>query len=491
MMAGSFVPPPETATDGETWPERLLWPSLAVAFSLAGAGLIRLTGGNWMVVPGLAAALVFGLLLVHCLELGVYVLLASALVLEQFQIFGLDNILTMKIPLYLNLNLITGIGPLVFNPIELLMGAMVLIWFLRAVTSRRWHLRPVPGGWVALIFGATLTAFVLFGLLRGGKFTIALWEVRALYYLLAMFFISTQLLRTRHQVSVCLWIIVIGLALKGLQGCWRFFVDLGGHLGEIPAITGHEDALFMTTAFVFLMACFLQEYRDRLFWVLLITMPPVFLTFILTQRRIAYGTLVMSSLIVFAFLPRRGKMLAVTCAAPIVLLGMLYTAAFWNSTHTIALPIQQVKSVFAEGEQTDSSNTYRDIENFNLKQTIRSFPLGVGFGNKYLVIIPLAEVDFPLWDYIPHNCIYWMWAKTGWLGFIAFWLFFGSLLTQMAIDVRATGDPWVKSVLLMVLTFVFSQVVVAYYDLQITFYRNMIYLGIALGMWAQLRGEEA
>ena len=264
------------ASDGETCLERSLWRIIAAFFCVAGAGLICLTGGQWLAVPGVLAGMAFVILLARYLELGVYVILAVAIVIEQFKIFGLDNIVTLKIPFYLNFNLITGIGPLVFNPVELLLALMGLVWFMRAVTSREWTLRPIPGGWVVLLFGATLTVFVLFGLSRGGVFKVALWEVRALYYLLAMFFISAQVLRTRRQVEVCLWIIVIGLAIKGIQGCWRFFVDLNGHLGEIPAITGHEDALFMTTAFVFLLACFLLGHRDRLFWVLLMTTPPVF-----------------------------------------------------------------------------------------------------------------------------------------------------------------------------------------------------------------------
>jgi len=266
------------ASDGETCLERSLWRIIAAFFCVAGAGLICLTGGQWLAVPGVLAGMAFVILLARYLELGVYVILAVAIVIEQFKIFGLDNIVTLKIPFYLNFNLITGIGPLVFNPVELLLALMGLVWFMRAVTSREWTLRPIPGGWVVLLFGATLTVFVLFGLSRGGVFKVALWEVRALYYLLAMFFISAQVLRTRRQVEVCLWIIVIGLAIKGIQGCWRFFVDLNGHLGEIPAITGHEDALFMTTAFVFLLACFQGRDRDRLFWVLLMTTPPVFLT---------------------------------------------------------------------------------------------------------------------------------------------------------------------------------------------------------------------
>ena len=478
---------PAADSDGESPFAGLLRLLFATFLSIVAALLVYLTAGSLFVVPGIVVAAVCLVLLVRHLELGVYFLLGAAIFVEQFHIFGLDNIPALKIPLYLNLNLVTGIGALVFNPIEALLGLMVLIWLLRAATSRQWRLRSIPGIVPTVLFLAVLAGYVVFGLARGGQFTVALWEVRALFYLLGVFFIATQVLYTRRHITICLWIIAVALGVKGLQGCWRFFVTLGGHLGDIPAITGHEDALFLSTGFILLLACVLQGVRGRLVWFLALTTPATLLTFIVTQRRIAYGTLSLSSIITVLYLPRRARLLALKCAVPLALAGVIYTATFWNSSSTVALPIQQARSVFATGSEADSSNTYRDVENFNLQQTIRSHPVGVGFGKKYLIILPLAEVEFPLWDYIPHNCIYWMWAKTGWIGFIIFWLFFGSLLTRLSIDVRNTRDPRDRALLLMVLTFVFSQVVIAYYDLQITFYRNMIYLGVALAMWTAVR----
>ena len=55
------------------------------------------------------------------------------------------------------------------------------------------------------------------------------------------------------------------------------------------------------------------------------------------------------------------------------------------------------------------------------------------------------------------------------------------------IDYRAMQDPYFKAIALMVLTFIASQVIVAYYDLQITFFRNMLYLGTAMALVAVIR----
>lgn len=454
----------------------------AVAASCMGAFLLYLTNASFLLVPGLCVGVIFLVLLGRYLEVGIYVLLAASLLLEQFQIFGISNIITLKIPFYLNLNLITGIGPLVMNPVELLLGLTVALWFIRVITSRELNLRFIPNIGIAVIFLSMLLFFTCYGLAMHGDFKSALWEIRALYYLCAMYFLVSQLIRTRLQVTICIWIVIIAISIKGLQGCWRFFVTLGGHLGDIQAITGHEDALFMSTMFILMVSFFFMESRKKEFWFLLASFPFSFLTFILTQRRIAYGVFAISAMIVILLIPRAKKILALKLFLPIIPVLMVYTAVFWNSSSMLALPIQQVKSVFETDEKEDTSNVYRKVENFNLKQTIRQFPQGIGFGRKYLIIIPLAEVDFPLWDYIPHNCIYWMWAKTGFAGFIIFWLFFGTAIVQAVINYKKMKDPYFRAVSLMVITFIASQMIVAYYDLQLTFYRNMIYLGSSMAL---------
>ena len=172
---------------------------------------------------------------------------------------------------------------------------------------------------------------------------------------------------------------------------------------------------------------------------------------------------------------------------------MIYVAAFWNSGSKLGMPVQKIKSVFVEqkGTEDESSNFYRKAELINLKETIRHHPFGIGFGNKYEIIMPLDAVDFPLWDYIPHNCIYWMWVKTGFVGFTIFWLFFGTAIIQASIDYRNMKDPYFKSVALMAISLIVSQVMIAYYDLQITFFRNMIYLGITMAIATSIRRIEA
>ena len=413
-----------------TWPARIKPFALAVLLSVLGAALLAVANGSPVIIPALCGGLAFVVLLAAHLELGIYIMLGAALLLEQFQIFGIHDIVTSKIPFYLNLNTTTGIGALVINPIELMIALLVGLWFLRAVVSREWHLHPVPNAGVAVLFLIMLVFFTGYGLARGGNWKVSLWEIRALYYLCIMYFLTTQIIRKRRQVETCMWIIFIMVAIKGLQGCWRYFVTLHGNLGTIRAITGHEDALFFSTVFLLMAGFFFHGYRGRILTFGLTFLPTTFFTFLLAQRRIVYGTVGFSMMVMVAMLPREKQILAAKAMAPLAVLLLLYVGAFWNSGSRIGMPVQKIKSVFVEkkGTEDESSNFYRKAELVNLKQTIRDHPLGVGFGNKYEIVMPLDKVDFPLWDYIPHNCIFWMWVKTGFVGFLIFWLFFGTAI---------------------------------------------------------------
>jgi hypothetical protein len=492
-MAGSSFPRTPVTADPFTLQERMKPVVLAVLLSLLGAALLAVTNGNLLVIPAFCGALAFLFLLTRYLELGIYIMLGASLLLEQFQIFGITDIVTQKIPFFLNLNLITGIGALVFNPVEVMMGLMFGLWFLRAVTSREWHLYPIPNFGIAVVFLGMLIFFTGYGLARGGDWKASLWEIRALYYLCIMYFLTSQIIRDHQQVRVCIWIILVMIAIKGLQGFWRYVVTLQGDLTGIRAITGHEDALFISSVFVLMASFYFLNYRGPEVKFSLAFLPTTFFTFLLAQRRIVYGTLGFSLFVVVAMLPREKKIIAAKAMAPVLVLLVIYVAAFWNSGSKLGMPVQKIKSVFVEqkGTEDESSNFYRKAELVNLKQTIRHNPMGIGFGNKYEIVMPLDKVDFPLWEYIPHNCIYWMWVKTGFGGFIIFWLFFGTAIAQAVIDYRNMKDPYFKSVALMVLSLVASQVIIAYYDLQITFFRNMIYLGIAMAIATAIRRIEA
>ena len=465
--------------------------------SALAAALVVLTNGNGWVVPVVCGAVTFTFLLVRQLELGIYLLLAAVLLLDQFLVWGIKApFAEQAMKFYLNLNSTTGIAALVCNPVELLLVLLLAAWFLRAAITRQWHLHRVPNLSVAVLFLFMLFFFTAYGLLRaGGNWKAALWEIRPLYYLCGMYFLTMQLIRTRQQVRVCVWIIILGLAFRGLLGCWRYFITLHMKVSEVRAILGHEDSLFFVTGFLLLAGLAFLGYRGREWKFLLWTAAPNLIAFVFNQRRVTFGVLGFCLGLVVLLLPRSQMLRALRVVIPLAILVASYTAVFWNSSGAMAMPAQKIKSIFVtqEGTADESSNAWRKMELLNLRATIRAYPQGIGFGQKYLVVVPYQDIGnfFPLWNYIPHCAIYWIWVKTGFVGFMIFWLFFGVAIVQAMIDYRAMRDPYFKAMALMVMLFIVGQVIVAYYDLQITYYRNMIYLGTAMALGAVVRRIDA
>jgi hypothetical protein len=108
--------------------------------------------------------------------------------------------------------------------------------------------------------------------------------------------------------------------------------------------------------------------------------------------------------------------------------------------------------------------------------------LGVGFGNVYEQPIPLVNIRFPLIDYIPHNQILWVFVKMGAVGFFAFWFYFKSVDAKANQLFHRLDDTYLKAVMMMITLSVINQMVVSFFDLQLTYYRNMLYLGCLIGM---------
>lgn len=488
MSHAATAPYPERQLPADPW----VWgrPIFAVLCSLLVGAIVVFTDGN--VAAAAAPPIAIGGLLALVIEprRAFSILLFGALMFEQYQIFGLDAPVTLQIPFFENFNNSIGV-PLPTNPVECLIGLMAVTHlFTMLVTRRRgftWHPFMLP---VALI-GLMLAFFMALGIAKGGPINIALWEVRALFLMVATFFVGSQLVKTYRDVVINTWMILIPMAIKGFQGVWRYYVDLGGDIGDVPAITSHECAVFIMT--VFILTAGLLFFRGQMVMVAfnLVTFPTTAFTFYWSMRRVAYGAVVFGIIILFLFLPRWQKLFFVKLVAPLVPMVALYFAVFWNTPTGPGMPVQLVRSIFGEDAsgQEDSSNTYRDDEKINLVHTIRTYPLGSGFGQKYLIVKHMDEVDFPLWDYIPHNCILWMWCKTGMFGITTFFASVALIIIQCMIDFRTSVRPLYKALLIVLIVFWVNQVIVAYYDLQLTFYRNMVYMGAFMALMVPIHQE--
>lgn len=477
--------------------ERLAGTAGLLVIALVCAIALVLFTGPLPLVLGLGA-----LLLVVAISLrpriGLYLLLFCALFLEQWGIVGLDP-LTARLPFYNTLAGTYGF-PLPISPVEMLL-LLTLAGVLLPHVARRGAAFVRGALFVPmLLFLGFVVASIAFGLAGGagtGPFDPrAAWEeTRAFFYLAVTYVLACNLIQTRSQLQTFTWLFIAAVGLKSVQGIVRY-ADVRANGLQVDAITGHEDVVFFA-AFVLLIAALLlfggrlEEAARRQVRVMLVVLPPLVFTLLVTNRRLGFVVLAVGLGLLAVLLLRTRRDLFIRLV-PVVLVGTgIYLALFWNGTGALSEPIRAVRSLVAPATQRDiSSNAWRGLENTNIDYNIRTAPItGLGFGRPYSFVVaqpPLDATGFTYWRYIAHNAIYWVWMKMGLIGFILFWNLMGSAVVLGLVTFRQLRDGYLRSLALVVAGVVLMQVIFSYGDLGLTYSRSMIFLGCMLGVLARL-----
>lgn len=463
---------------------------LVVAGCIAAIGFgILFTNGSILV--GFAPVVLLGLVLLtwYRIDYSFFVMIGLVLLFDQYRIPGFEP-LTSQLEYFKNIKEISYLPTIsggVANPIELHLFLIFIVWFLVLSIKKEFEFNRVAV-WAAFLFlfGWLGFSFAM-GLKSGGEFLKALWEVRALGYFAVLYLVIPQIIKSKQQLKILIWIFIVVISIKAFQGVARF-AWLGFSFQGWPTLTSHEDPVFINTLFILLFSFWLFNYQKAQRRVLGTLFILLVAGFFVGQRRAAIASLTVSLVAFFMLLPAAKKWTFTKVAAPVMLLLVLYGAAFWNADNKLARPVQMVKSsLYTQKENLSKedyySNLFRKYENYDLAVTTRQYPVvGTGFGKKFVQPLDLADIQFPLRDYIPHNQILWVVAKTGAIGFFLFWFFFNCFAFQGAALLQHLKSPYLKAVCMMIVIAVINQMVVSFFDLQLTFYRNMVYLGTLMGL---------
>jgi len=447
-------------------------------------GLLLLSGGPRPNPAIIAALIIFAAAVAIFYEprYGVYLTLFFALV-------G-DNTMLPWYPFYKNLSSVESLffldKALIFSPLEIFLVLTTISWLGRAAMQRKLDFYSGPLFWPTMVFTAFVFVGLAYGLARGGDANIALWEVRPILYMPLMLVLVSNLVTKREHVSHLLWAIMIALLIEGIVGSLTYFLVLDGDLGRTDSLTDHSAAMHLNTIFIFGIAAWLYRASPVKRIILPLMVLPVLFTYLAAQRRAAFVTLVVALIFVAIMLYKEHRQAFWLIVPPLALAGLLYLGVFWNSGGATAMPAQAIKSVIAENkasEQDRNSNNYRKIENYNSLVTIRSAPLtGVGFGNKFIVAVPMPDISFfEWWQYLTHNSIVYIWIKAGIGGFIAMLTLIG---LSIMVGVRATlrmprGD--LKAAALLAVLYVIMHFIYAYVDISWD-NQSMLYIGAMLGL---------
>ncbi|MCC5941164.1 MAG: O-antigen ligase family protein [Balneolaceae bacterium] len=465
----------------------VLW--LLIFFAALLGGGLYLFDGNVPLVAGIIYLSFVLILSVLRLDLSLYLFMFTVILFDQYAIPGFTSF-TFDVRFFHNIKEIPYVPYIhsgVVSPFEIHLLFITVALLMHASIRHSFSFKPIPV-WGAFLFFAGLLIFSFVnGMRGGGDIMVALWEVRALFYLCLMYVIVPQILDTREQITALFWVFIIGITIKALQGVAKF-VALGFTTGGFDVLTNHEDPVFMITIFILLLGFLVFHTGGKQRAWLLISLFILFLGFYVAQRRATYASLMVSISAFIVLLPTIRRIQFLKYFLPVLFVLLLYGAAFWNNDGTYGRPVQMIKSGFVEPDKETnfrdySSNLYRDNENYNLARTVVNNPvLGTGFGVKYDQPIPLVTIRFTLSEYIPHNQIYWILVKMGAVGFFAFWFFFNCFAAKGTQLFMRLKDPFLKAVTLVVIIAVINQLVVSFFDLQLTYYRSMLYLGCLMGL---------
>jgi O-antigen ligase len=396
---------------------------------------------------------------------------------------GLDPpFLLNLLPLFENVRDFTSLSFVYANVVELWLLLLALVWFLQGVQRGSLNLHPVacPPAWrLALL---TFAATFVIGILTGGDPKIALWEVRALGYLFGFSWIVPQLLSRRADLHVVLWALTIGLGGRAIQGLFRYFVVLRMHIDLEATFLAHEDPVMFIPLLFLLVTLLHYRAAPRLRRALLVAVPLMLAALVLTQRRIAYVSLPICAAIFFVQLSPQARRSFARVAVPMLALGALYVVLFIGSSSPLGRPIDRALQLM---DTSNPSNLYRVVEQDNLRYTIQAHPWGIGFGHPFEIMHELPKV-WVFWNYIPHNEILWVWVKAGTVGFILVMFFFARIIAESTWAHGRLRDPLLRAIAPIIGLAVANQLLVAYYELQLTYARNMVYLGTFIGLLATI-----
>lgn len=439
---------------------------------------------------GAVGALVVAFVAVRWPTMGFFIVVVCAVLFEEDPLQYSD--LTDKLHIYFWPSSLTGIPE---RPIGVLFLLILFAFIAHRFAKRERILRGGALLWPFLGFLACVAFGIAYGLSTGGTSQTIVLEVRPFWYLFITYLLAYNLVTQKSQIRAFFWIVIIAAGIKGLQGCYIYFLVIHRNLADQNEIMAHEESFFFA-ALILLVIIFCLHYRYRpQLYVALAELPFVIIAMLANERRadyVALGVGFMVAWVLIFLVKKQSRKSLVTGLIMFLVVGGGYVVIFATIPGTFSYPARAVVSIVnpGPGDSRDaSSNLYRTIEDYDLAFTAKqSFPLGFGFGKEFLQPKPLPNIlsEDPVYLLIPHNTIYWVWMRLGPLGYLLFWYIIGSIIVRGCLIVRQLQDRYLQTVAIYIVAVTFMEIVVAYADYQLYAFRNVIYLGLLIGILLRL-----
>lgn len=402
---------------------------------------------------------------------------------------------TSYIPMWLNISTVGQqygtqvLSPLVFSIAELLMIVSVLSWIVRQIAMRELKIE-----WGTLMVPISLYSLAVFcgflrGMSSGGDRTMALYEVRAQATFLLAYLMAANMIKDRNQVKTLFWVGTFSIGALACMALFTYFTlpTPVGPEGFLP----HDDSLlFNLLVFIAMLSVLIRLDKRLIFWAALFT-PIAISVALANQRRAGIAAFIIAFLplapMLWKILHERRKQIMAFIV--VFFLSMaVYLPVAWNGEGAWALPARAIRSQSDPSGRDASSDYYRMAENANLKITRDTSPwIGIGYGKPYAQFFYQPGKTTGFMDYMPHNCILWVWMRIGHIGFFTFLMMFAAILIRGGQTLQTVNDPWLKAIGTLAIMFVLMMFTMGKYDLVLTMSRQMFTMGMLVGILGILK----
>jgi hypothetical protein len=314
-----------------------------------------------------------------------------------------------------------------FSGFDVALVVLAVIHFIRKSSGSRLDKAgqmPTPEPMIKLAWLSlgSIGLVCILGLLTGGNFGMALWQLNAVMYTPLFFLLFQAGLRGPSDARPIAKVILLAAAYKSVLAYYVINNVFGpkdpwtGLLEKLPYATAHADSILFADACLVMIALLLERQKVKAWAAFLL---PLFaIGMVSNNRRLVWVQVVAVLFTVFIISKdnpvKRMLRKAVIFGAPVVL---VYVILGWNSGGGMTFkPVRMLRSVV--DAKSDGSSFWRELENFNLITTLRQNPIfGLGYGHPYQEFVAMPAVDYPLEHYVPHNGILGLWAFSGLIGF--------------------------------------------------------------------------
>jgi O-Antigen ligase len=397
--------------------------------------------------------------------------------------------------LFINLNKTIPIDALSVPSVVLVLLFLLVVHFHRHLSGSRVDtIAAVPAARVLIqALGISFLAVLglcVWGLQSGGDMQMAKIQVQTFVLVLLVTYLCSHTLRGVRDFKVLGGLIIAAACLKSLYVFWVVsHVPPGPDAidGKLLVAATHGDSLTFACAAVLLVVKFAEEPVRRNAVLCVILLPLLAAAMSVNNRRLVYVELA-AALIVYALISRRSlvKRIAVHVVLASLPLLAAYVAIGWNSNAKIFAPVKVFRSV--SDSDVDASTLYRDLENFNLLQTMKvNSLLGTGFGHPFAEVVTLPNISFfKEYRYMPHNSILGLWAFCGAFGFsgLMFAIVVGLYLAARSYSHARSADERIAAFMAFAMITIF--LVHCWGDIGFSERKTMFLVGPALAIAGQL-----